>query len=183
MPRDGAIIFRDLVSKLDVFNIECDKRDRRGRYHLRRLIERYGIGAKPFDSSDEITADCLGSKRGTMTSAAPGTRKLCSVWGKIQQSIDRAGKTDNARSAERASPKWRCHEYAFGDDRWDGSSFYNTSFGACSRHRRGSAARSPHRLLCSRTGRRGRGRCCRRRDRWRSWRCTRRVGDTPVQIS
>jgi hypothetical protein len=24
MPREGAIIFRDLVGKLDVFNVECD---------------------------------------------------------------------------------------------------------------------------------------------------------------
>jgi len=58
VPRDGAIIFRDLVGKLDVLNIECDKCGRRGRYGLRRLIERYGINAKLFDWSDEITADC-----------------------------------------------------------------------------------------------------------------------------
>jgi hypothetical protein len=58
MPRDGAIIFRDLVGKLDVLNVECDKCGRRGRYYLDRLIERYGIDAKPFDWSDEITADC-----------------------------------------------------------------------------------------------------------------------------
>jgi hypothetical protein len=32
MPRDGAITFRDLVGKLGVLNIECDKCDRRGRY-------------------------------------------------------------------------------------------------------------------------------------------------------
>ena len=32
------------------------------------------------------------------------------------------------------------------------------------------------------TGRRGRGRCRRRGDRWRSWRRPRRAGDTPVQI-
>ena len=25
MPRDGAIIFRDLVGKLEVLNVECDK--------------------------------------------------------------------------------------------------------------------------------------------------------------
>ena len=25
MPREGAIIFRDLVGKLDVLNIECEK--------------------------------------------------------------------------------------------------------------------------------------------------------------
>ena len=43
MPRDGAIIFRDLVGKLGVLSVECDKCGRRGRYHLYRLIERYGI--------------------------------------------------------------------------------------------------------------------------------------------
>jgi hypothetical protein len=58
IPRHGAIIFRDLVDKLDVLNVECDKCGRRGRYHLHRLIERYGIDAKLFDWSDEITADC-----------------------------------------------------------------------------------------------------------------------------
>jgi hypothetical protein len=31
MPRDGAIIFRDIVGKLDVLNVECDKCGRRGR--------------------------------------------------------------------------------------------------------------------------------------------------------
>ena len=41
--------------KLDVLNGECDKCGRRGRYHLYRLIERYG--AKLFDWSNEITAD------------------------------------------------------------------------------------------------------------------------------
>jgi len=34
MPREGAIIFRDLVRKLDVLNVECDKCGRGGRYHL-----------------------------------------------------------------------------------------------------------------------------------------------------
>ena len=52
MPRDGAIIFRDLVGKLGVLSVECDKCGRRGRYHLYRLIERYGIDAKLFDSSE-----------------------------------------------------------------------------------------------------------------------------------
>jgi hypothetical protein len=45
MPREGAIIFRDIVGKLDVLNIECDKCGRGGRYHVYRLIERYGMGA------------------------------------------------------------------------------------------------------------------------------------------
>ena len=58
MPREGAIIFRDLVGKLEVLNVECAKCGRRGRYRLDRLIERYGIDAKLFKCSDEITADC-----------------------------------------------------------------------------------------------------------------------------
>jgi hypothetical protein len=58
MPRDGAIVFRDLVGKLDVLNVGCEKCGRRGRYHVDRLIDRYGIDAKLFDWSDEITADC-----------------------------------------------------------------------------------------------------------------------------
>jgi hypothetical protein len=58
LPRDGAIIFRDLVGKLDALNVECDKCGRRGQYRLARLIERYGIDAKLFDWAAEITADC-----------------------------------------------------------------------------------------------------------------------------
>jgi hypothetical protein len=41
-----------------VLNVECNKCGRFGRYHLDRLIERYGIDAKLFEWSDEITADC-----------------------------------------------------------------------------------------------------------------------------
>jgi hypothetical protein len=58
MPRDGAIIFRYIVGKLDVLKLECDKCGRRGRYRPDRTIERYGIDAKLFDWTDEITADC-----------------------------------------------------------------------------------------------------------------------------
>jgi len=53
MPSDDAII-----GKLHVHNVECDKCGRRGRYHVDRLIMRYGLDAKLFDWSDEITADC-----------------------------------------------------------------------------------------------------------------------------
>jgi hypothetical protein len=49
MPREGAIIFRDLVGKLEVLHVECAKCGRSGRYRLDRLIERYGIDAKLFD--------------------------------------------------------------------------------------------------------------------------------------
>jgi hypothetical protein len=48
MPRDGAITFRDIVGKLTVVT----------QNRVDRLIMRYGIDAKLFDWSDEITADC-----------------------------------------------------------------------------------------------------------------------------
>jgi len=43
MPRDGAIIFRDIVGKLAVLRITCDKCGRSGQYRVDRLIIRYGI--------------------------------------------------------------------------------------------------------------------------------------------
>ena len=49
MPRDGAIIFRDIIGKLAVLRITCDKCGRSGQYHVDRLITRYGIDAKLFD--------------------------------------------------------------------------------------------------------------------------------------
>jgi hypothetical protein len=57
MPRDSAIKFRDLIGKLSVLRIECEKCARSGQYRLDRPINRYGIDAKLFEWSDEITAD------------------------------------------------------------------------------------------------------------------------------
>ena len=56
MPRDGAVIFRDIVRKLTVLRATCDKCGRRGSYRVGRLVERYGIDAKLFDWEPE--ADC-----------------------------------------------------------------------------------------------------------------------------
>jgi hypothetical protein len=58
MLREGAITFRNIVGKLTVLHITCDKCGRSGQYRVDRLIMRYGIDAKLFDWSDEITADC-----------------------------------------------------------------------------------------------------------------------------
>jgi hypothetical protein len=49
MPREAAIIFRDLVGKLTVLRITCGKCGSSGQYRVDRLIERYGIDAKLFD--------------------------------------------------------------------------------------------------------------------------------------
>jgi hypothetical protein len=57
-PRDGAIIFGDLIGKLDVLNVACDKCGRAGRYPLQRLIDDRGRNGKVIDWLDELTAEC-----------------------------------------------------------------------------------------------------------------------------
>jgi hypothetical protein len=58
MPRDGAIIFGDLVGKLPVVRMTCTKCPRQGRYILFRLLRAHGKNAKVIDWVDVITADC-----------------------------------------------------------------------------------------------------------------------------
>jgi hypothetical protein len=38
MPRDGAIVFADLIGKLDLLRVACDKCGRDGCYGLNRLL-------------------------------------------------------------------------------------------------------------------------------------------------
>jgi hypothetical protein len=49
MPRDGATIFSDLIGKLDMLRVACEKCGRDGCYGLNRLIERRGRDAKLVD--------------------------------------------------------------------------------------------------------------------------------------
>ena len=58
MPRDGAIIFGDLIGKLDVLYVHCPKCSRAGRYRLQHLIDERGRDGKVIDWLDELTADC-----------------------------------------------------------------------------------------------------------------------------
>jgi hypothetical protein len=58
MPRDGAIILSDLIAKLDVLRVACDKCGRDGSYGLARLINQRGRDAKLIDWLDELTAEC-----------------------------------------------------------------------------------------------------------------------------
>ena len=58
MPRDGAIIFGDLVGRLDALNISCDKCGRNGRYAVSRLIEQRGRDGKVVDFLADVSADC-----------------------------------------------------------------------------------------------------------------------------
>jgi hypothetical protein len=58
MPYSGAIIFGDLIGKLDVLYVHCDKCSRAGRYQVWHLLKDRGHNAKIIDWLDEITADC-----------------------------------------------------------------------------------------------------------------------------
>jgi hypothetical protein len=53
MPRDGAIIFSDLIGKLEVLQVACEKCERDGRYILARLIRNRGRDAKLIEWLDE----------------------------------------------------------------------------------------------------------------------------------
>jgi hypothetical protein len=57
MSREGAIIFADLIGKLDVLYVHCPKCSRAGRYRVPQLIEERGWNGKLIDWLDEITAD------------------------------------------------------------------------------------------------------------------------------
>jgi hypothetical protein len=58
MPKDGSIVFGDLVGKLDMIVVECTKCDRKGQYHLARLIEQHGRDAKLTDWRTYVARDC-----------------------------------------------------------------------------------------------------------------------------
>jgi hypothetical protein len=54
----AAIIFADLIGKLDVLYVRCPKCSRAGRYRVQHLIEERGGNAKLLDWLDELTAEC-----------------------------------------------------------------------------------------------------------------------------
>jgi hypothetical protein len=59
MPREGAIIFSDLIDKLVVLRIECPKCDRPGQYQLADPIMRHGLNQKLFAFTDDVIANCI----------------------------------------------------------------------------------------------------------------------------
>jgi hypothetical protein len=58
MPRNGATTFSNLIGKLDVVRVMCERCGRKGHYRLERLIADRGSNAKIVDWLDELTADC-----------------------------------------------------------------------------------------------------------------------------
>ena len=57
MPRT-YLVFGDIEGKLGVLRVECTKCDRKGRYHVLDLIEKYRRMAKLMKWREMLNADC-----------------------------------------------------------------------------------------------------------------------------
>jgi hypothetical protein len=86
-PRDHAIIFRDLVGKLDMLRVDCAKCGRSARYSVATLIRTRGTNARLVDWVHNLTEDCprrrAGYGSGACSASSPDfamlTRFLCSA--------------------------------------------------------------------------------------------------------
>jgi hypothetical protein len=52
------LIFGDIEGKLDVLRVECARCQRKGRYSVRRLIEKYGRHANMMKWKEQLNGDC-----------------------------------------------------------------------------------------------------------------------------
>src|SRR5512133_3676595 len=58
MPQRAYLIFGDIEGKLDVLRVECTKCARKGRYNVRKLIEKYGRRANMMKWKEQLNGDC-----------------------------------------------------------------------------------------------------------------------------
>ena len=58
MSRRAHLVFGDIEGKLDVLRVECTKCARKGRYSVRRLIEKYGRKANMMKWREQLNGDC-----------------------------------------------------------------------------------------------------------------------------
>ena len=54
----GSLTLAQIADLLDVVEVRCTKCDRRGRYRIATLIERYGADFRGPDLRDRLSADC-----------------------------------------------------------------------------------------------------------------------------
>ena len=52
------LVFGDIEGKLDVLRVECTKCLRKGRYSVRKLIEKYGRKANMMKWKEQLNGDC-----------------------------------------------------------------------------------------------------------------------------
>jgi hypothetical protein len=101
MTRDGAIIFRDLVGKLDTIRLQCEKCGRSGSYRRDRLISRYGLDTTPakllliaaFEQSSPIRHIAM---RSPHSRGSPGITATLMAGGSVTDPIK--GRADDRQS-------------------------------------------------------------------------------------
>ena len=59
MPRDGTIMFGDLIGKLDVIRVECPRCARSARYRRTDLLMRYGRNETVSAFTEDVFANCV----------------------------------------------------------------------------------------------------------------------------
>jgi hypothetical protein len=64
MPRRGFITFGDIVGKLTMLRLTCDRCRRSGQYRVDRLLKERGRDASLMEWKAERTADCPHGKSG-----------------------------------------------------------------------------------------------------------------------
>jgi hypothetical protein len=52
------LVFGDIEGKLDVLRVECARCQRKDRYSVRRLIEKYGRNANMMKWKEQLNGDC-----------------------------------------------------------------------------------------------------------------------------
>ena len=52
------LVFEDIEGKLDVLRVECTRCQRKGRYSVRRLIEKFGRQANMMKWREQLNGDC-----------------------------------------------------------------------------------------------------------------------------
>jgi hypothetical protein len=77
MPRDGAIIFNDLIGKLDLLRVECPKCGRNGGYRLADLIMRYGRDEKIFAFTTTSPPTALEDRLAAIATLAARFARIC----------------------------------------------------------------------------------------------------------
>ena len=52
------LVFGDIEGKLNMLRVECTRCPRKGRYNVRRLIEKYGCNANMMKWKEQLNGDC-----------------------------------------------------------------------------------------------------------------------------
>jgi hypothetical protein len=58
MPQRAYLVFGDIAGKLDVLRVECTKCPRKGRYSVRKFIEKYGRSGNMTKWREQLNGDC-----------------------------------------------------------------------------------------------------------------------------